>query len=172
MCWVRIQEEQPGSTLLCTQGYDRWAWTREGIVSLRPTRMTNAFLQTQKTRSGPETTWGPEQGCSSCQGRKWYPSGSCRQRTTVRFLEETCLPCASYEVPTTTWKGEKEGWPCEHSVVAAMAVRNDYTCKCMSCEDDFPWRHKAWAINACRSSRERVSTWKAQKRASVSLHLL
>lgn len=86
---------------------------------------------------------------------------------------------AVVRVGNDTHLGAADGeWPCvslrKHACLAlpmkcqlqhgkarknADPVMNDYTCKCMSCEDDFPWRHKAWAINACRSSRERVSTW-------------
>lgn len=43
------------------------------------------------------------------------------------------------------------------------------TCKSTSCTVGFPWRHKAWAMKACRSSRQSVSTWKGQrKRTSIS----
>lgn len=55
-------------------------------------RMTKAFLQTQKTRSGPGTTWGPEQGSSSYQGWKWHPSGSCWWGwPSVSLSKQVCL---------------------------------------------------------------------------------
>lgn len=39
------------------------------------------------------------------------------------------------------------------------------TCRASSCTADFPCRHKAWAMKACRSSRHSVSTWKGERQS-------